>query len=105
MNSNHPDINFMLGSWGYQPEDSGCDLCAGVPLAPESQSCDHRCDGCGRPMKCEPRDTKVNPEVYRLMAKANADAAIRAIHRGSEAEAWQYAKDAVTLCRMAEEAE
>ena len=32
--------------------DTGCDLCAGVPLAPDSQSCDHRCS-CGRQLVCE----------------------------------------------------
>jgi len=32
--------------------DTGCDLCAGVPLAPDSQSCDHRCS-CGRQLICE----------------------------------------------------
>ena len=47
------DINQFEGSWGPQRVDGGCDLCAGVPLAPKDQSCDHRCDGCGRPMQCE----------------------------------------------------
>jgi len=76
----------------------GCDLCAGVPLAPDSQSCDHRCS-CGRQLACE-RHGGVYREALRLMAVANASAALRAIHGGDSGEAAQLAKNAVTVCRM-----
>ena len=45
---------------GEYPDKAGCDLCAGVPLAPDVQSCDHRCT-CGRQLVCE---HQVDSHVY-----------------------------------------
>ena len=81
-----------------QYRDIGCDLCAGAPLAPDSQSCDHRCS-CGRQLACEHRGG-TNRDALLLMAVANASAALRAILRGDPDEATQLAKDTVTICRM-----
>ena len=81
-----------------QYRDIGCDLCAGAPLAPDSQACDHRCS-CGRQTACE-HNGVANPESLRLMAVAHSEAALRAIHRGDADVAAQLAKDTVTVCRM-----
>ena len=84
-----------------QYRDVGCDLCAGVPLAPDSQACDHRCS-CGRQLACEHHGgtnrEAMTADDWRELAVRWSGFALKAIRDGRAGDAAGYAAGTYRYC-------